>query len=69
MSTRHAQNFYQSHSQTPVIRSPIDETRYRSADSRVPGRAVPSIHPVERPQADSQIRYSIAYVPGMSQHV
>ena len=69
MSSRHAHYFQQSHSQTPVLRSPIEENRYRSADSRPQGRPVPTIQPILSPNMDSQTRYSIAYVPGMSQHV
>lgn len=70
MSTRHP-SFHQS---GVGIRSPDSNQSnthrhiYRSAD-RFHGRSVPSTNPLDLPNVDSNARYSISYVPGMSEHV
>lgn len=54
------------------VRSPTSSHYgYRSADrfASGPGRSVPSTNPLELPPIDAQARYSISYVPSMSEHV
>ena len=61
-STTFQQNLMRSPEPNGSIRRP-------SSIDRVAGRSVTSNNPVELPYVDPQARYSISYVPGMSEHV